>query len=45
MADAVTETIVLAVMDEVVMNLMPIAFRQVDAGVAKAGNSAVVNFK
>ena len=45
MRDAVAQAVVLAVVDEVVVDVMPARPCQVDAGVAEAGDLAVVDLR
>lgn len=45
MADAVTQSGVLAVVDETMMDVMSIALLKTDSGVAEGGDVAVVHFK
>ncbi len=45
MTHAVTQTVVLAVVDEVVVDVMPFAYYQVNAGMREARYLAVVHFE
>ena len=45
MTHAVTQTVVLAVVDEVVVDVMPLAFYQVNAGMREGRYLAIIHFE
>ena len=45
MGHAITQALILAVVDVIVVDVVPVAANQANAGVREAGDSAVVHFK